>query len=277
MIASVDDLIGYTSGQGLFYKLNFRIKAFWIISTILTIIIAIDMIFTSYLLVSTLIILYLGKSPVFSRIKRNKALVTFVFVFIFVTFVLAFVNRALLSTNLTDVIMFFYIARAIALGNVALMMGLLFITTLLTTRTTEMTANRGPTTSILTFLTFRSIPLVTHHLNNVIDSQRARGFEMEKIGVRSILKSITAIFVPLLILLTGSIDRTSKALESRGINPQIKNKSSYFQPRWNRYDFIITIYVFFQFSIALYLALIFNIHYADKTFTYFVFSTLGLI
>jgi energy-coupling factor transport system permease protein len=272
MFSSVDDLTTFTPGSGFFYKLNFRIKLLWIIITIFTSIIAIDMVFTTYLLICTIIILYLGGSPVFFKIKRNKALVTFVFSFIFITFIFSFINRALITSNLTDAVMFYFIARAIALGNIALLMSLLFITLLQTTKTIEMTANRGPTTSILTFLSFRSIPLVIFHLNNVIDSQRARGLEMEKMGIRSLFRSVKAIFIPLLILLTGSIDRTSKALEARGINPRIKNKTSFIKPKWNKRDFIITVYLFCQLIIAFILAILFNIHYAETTFTYYVFS-----
>jgi len=277
MVSSIDDLISYTDGKGRFYKIDFRIKVIWLLLTLLTAILCVDMIFTFWLLVCTLILERAGGSPVFQKIRKNKALVTFVFGMIVFTFLFGALNRAMVTSAITPEILFFYLARSTALGFIAISLGTLFMSILQTSRVIEMTAGRGPTTSILTFLTFRSIPLVAYHLNNVIDSQRARGLEMEKLGPLSIIKGIKAIFIPLLILLTGSIDRTSKVLEARGINPGVKNKSSYVKSKLAGVDYLLLFYMAFQLILSLWIT---SQYYPDNhltTLTYTLFSNWGLI
>ena len=277
MVSSIDDLITYAEGEGFFYRVDFRLKVLWIILTIISAVICLDMLFTFYLLICTLILERTGKSPVFTKIRRNKALVTFAFGLITITFIFSSFNRALMQQVLTREDVLFLLARAFALGFIAVMVGTLFMSILQTTQTIEMTAGRGPTFSILTFLTFRSVPLVTYHLSNVIDSQRARGLEMEKIGLRTIIRSIKAIIIPLLILLTGSIDRTSKVLEARGINPRVKHKSSYIQKKFSLSDFILLFYILCQLIISIWIASIFSPMYSTTTLTYRTFSRWGLI
>jgi energy-coupling factor transport system permease protein len=277
MFSSIDDLLSYYEGDGFFYRMDFRVKVLWLLLTILAAVIMIDMIFTIYLLICTLFIEKLGRSPVFMKIRRNKTLVTFVFGMVIITFVFAFLNTALYSRELTPQLIFFYIARSIALGVTAVMTGTLFLSILQTTRVIAMTAGRGPSVSILTFLSFRSVPLVAYHLNNVIDAQRARGLEMEKMGPRSILKSIKAILIPLLIVLTGSIDRTSKVLEARGINPRVKNKTSYIKPSLTKLDVFVIFYTLFQLIVSALIAINYNPNYPLKTFTYNLFIAWGLI
>ncbi|MFW9991493.1 MAG: energy-coupling factor transporter transmembrane component T family protein [Candidatus Odinarchaeota archaeon] len=277
MVSSIDDLITYTKGEGLLYRFDFRIKMIWLLMTVLTAVISVDMIFTLYLLFCTLVILKLGGSPVFMKIRRNKALVTFVFVLIIISFVMGFLNRALVKGVITSGVFFFYLTRSIALGFIAITLGILFMTILQTTKTTEMTAGRGSTTSILTFLTFRSVPLVAYHLNSVIDAQRVRGLEMEKLGPKSVLKAIKAIIIPLLVLLTGSIDRTSKVLEARGINPRVKNKTSYIKPKLKKIDILFIIYSTIQLGLSIWLAYNFSPNYETTTLTYFLFSEWGFI
>jgi energy-coupling factor transporter transmembrane protein EcfT len=277
MVSSIDDLITYAEGEGFFYRVDFRLKVLWIILTIISAVICLDMLFTFYLLFCTLFLERTGKSPVFTKIRRNKALVTFAFGLIIITFIFSSFNRALMQQVLTREDVFFLLARALALGFIAVMVGTLFMSILQTTQTIEMTAGRGPTVSILTFLTFRSVPLVTYHLSNVIDSQRARGLEMEKIGLRTIIRSVKAIVIPLLILLTGSIDRTSKVLEARGINPRVKHKSSYIQKKFSLGDFILLFYILFQLILSIWIASIFSPMYPTTTLTYRTFSSWGFI
>jgi energy-coupling factor transporter transmembrane protein EcfT len=178
---------------------------------------------------------------------------------------------------MTPIDVFFYFARSVALGFLAITIGTLFMSILQTTQTIQMTAGRGPRTSILTFLTFRSVPLVTYHLINVIDSQRARGLEMEKMGPRTILRSVKAIFIPLLILLTGSIDRTAKVLEDRGITPKVKNKSSFITPKIAKMDVLMLFYIIIQLFISIWLASIFPPTRSTTTLTYSLFSEWGWI
>ena len=277
MVASIDDLITYEEGEGFFYKADFRLKVIWIILTVISAVICLDMLFAFYLLFCTLLLEKAGKSPVFSKIRRNKALVTFTFGLILITFIFSSFNRALMQQVLTPVDVFFLLSRAFALGFIAVTVGTLFMSILQTTQTIEMTAGRGPTVSILTFLTFRSVPLVTYHLSNVIDSQRARGLEMEKIGLRTILRSIKAIIIPLFILLTGSVDRTSKVLEARGINPRVKHKTSYIQTKFSLRDFLLSFYILFQLIFSIWLASIFSPFYPTTTLTYNIFSNWGLV
>jgi energy-coupling factor transporter transmembrane protein EcfT len=235
------------------------------------------MLFTFYLLICTLGIERLGRSPVFFKIRRNKGLVTVSSGLVIITFFFSSLNRALVKGVLTDIDIFFFITRAFALGFIAVSLGTLFMSVLQTTQTIEMAAGRGPTVSILTFLTFRSIPLVTYHLNNVIDSQRARGLEMEKIGPRSLIRSVMAIFIPLLILLTGSIDRTSKVLEARGINPRVENKTSFLKPRFRKFDYFLLFYITIQLLISIWIAFHFPSTLPTTTLSYRVFSEWGLI
>lgn len=276
-VSSIDDLITYTKGEGYFYRIDFRMKLLWILLTLISALISVDMVFTFYLLICTISIERLGKSPVFFKIRRNKGLVTFAFGLVIFTFFFSSLNRALVKGILTDADIFFLIARAFALGFIAVSVGTLFMSVLQTTQTIEMAAGRGPIISILTFLTFRSIPLVTYHLNNVIDSQRARGLEMEKIGPRSLLRSVLAIFIPLLILLTGSIDRTSKVLEARGINPRVKNKSSFLQPKFRKFDYFLLFYTIIQLFISLWIAFHFPATIPTATLSYRLFSEWGII
>jgi energy-coupling factor transporter transmembrane protein EcfT len=210
------------------------------------------------------------------KIRRNKALVTFVFALIIISFVMGFLNRALVKSAITSRLFFFFLTRSIALGFIAISLGIMFMSILQTTKTIEMTAGRGPTTSILTFLTFRSIPLVAFHLNNVIDAQRARGLEMEKLGPRSVFKGIKAIFIPLLVLLTGSIDRTSKVLEARGINPRVKCKTSYIKPKLKKIEILLIFYTLVQLWVSLWLVINFPAGYETTTLTYYLFSQWGL-
>ncbi|MCK4847467.1 MAG: hypothetical protein KAT16_00420 [Candidatus Heimdallarchaeota archaeon] len=275
MVSSIDDLITYTEGHSFFYRIDFRIKLLWLIITIITAVIQLDMLFTSYLLFCTIFIEKLSGSPVFMKIRRNKALVTFVFGLVIITFIFSSLNRALVAGVVTPVDFFFYFARSVALGFLAVIIGTLFMSILQTTKTIEMTAGRGPTTSLLTFLTFRSVPLVTYHLTNVIDYQRARGLEMESLGPRSILRSVKAIFIPLLILLTGSIDRTAKVLEARGITPRVAGKSSYIKPHLKKSDWILFIYIFSQLFISIWLASLFPPSRSTTTLTFKLFSELG--
>ncbi|MHA1946519.1 MAG: energy-coupling factor transporter transmembrane component T family protein [Candidatus Hodarchaeales archaeon] len=277
MVSSIDDLITYTEGHSFFYRIDFRIKLLWLVVTIITAVIQLDMLFICYLLFCTVIIEKLGGSPVFMKIRRNKALVTFAFGLVIITFIFSSLNRALVSGVVTPVDYFFYFARSVALGFLAVLIATLFMSILQTTRTIEMTAGRGPTTSLLTFLTFRSVPLVTYHLTNVIDSQRARGLEMEKLGPRTVLKSIKAIFIPLLILLTGSIDRTAKVLEARGITPRAANKSSFIKPHLKKTDWLLFLYIFSQFLLSIWLASLFPPSRSTTTLTFRLFSEFGWI
>ncbi|MHA2366026.1 MAG: energy-coupling factor transporter transmembrane component T family protein [Candidatus Hodarchaeales archaeon] len=277
IVSSIDDLITYTDGEGYFYDIDFRIKVFWFLMTLLTAVISLDMIFTLYFLICTLTIQKSGNSPVFLKIRRNKALVTFVFALVFISFILGFLNRALVMGDITQVVFFFFLTRSIALGFIAIILGTLYMSILQTTRTIKMTAGRGPRISILAFLTLRSVPLIAYHLNNVIDAQRARGLEMEKFGLKSIVSGIRGIFIPLLVLLTGSIDRTSKVLEARGINPRVKNKTSYIKPKIIKTDVLLIFYAFIQFFISLWLAINFSSYHETTTLTYRLFSQWGLI
>jgi len=196
---------------------------------------------------------------------------------ILITFLFSSLNYALIYYKMTRELYFFFFARSVAIGFLTASVALIVLSSLHTTKTIEMTAGRGPTVSILTFLSFRSVPLVAYHLNTVIDSQRARGLELEKLGIRSILRGIKAIIIPLLVLLTGSVDRTSKVLESRGINPTVKHKSSYIQPKLKKIDYFLLIYMITLLIISIYLSIIFSPMHATTTLTYSVFSELGLI
>jgi energy-coupling factor transporter transmembrane protein EcfT len=118
---------------------------------------------------------------------------------------------------------------------------------------------------------------VIYHLKNVIDSQRARGLEMEKIGPRTILRSVKAIFIPLLILLTGSIDRTSKVLEARGINPRVKHKTSYIKSKFSKKDYLLFLYIIIQLILSIWIASMFSPMHPTTTLTYNVFSSWGLV
>ena len=129
LVSSIDDLIAYSEGDSFFYRIDFRIKILWLIVTILTAIIQLDMLFTFYLLAFTLIIVRLGGSPVFKKAQRNKALISFVFGVIILTFVFSSLNRALISTNMKPIDVFFYFARSVALGFLAITIGTLFMST----------------------------------------------------------------------------------------------------------------------------------------------------
>lgn len=277
MVSSIDDIISYLDGDGKIYEIDFRVKVLWILFTIITAVISLDAIFTTYLLISTMIWIIPLRSPVFKKLKRNKALVIFTLTLILTTFLFSSLNYAMMVYKMTKAHYFYFFARSIAIGFLTASVALIVLSTLHTTKTIEMTAGRGPTLSILTFLSFRSVPLIAFHLNNVIDSQRARGLELEKIGFRSILRGLKAIIIPLLILLTGSIDRTSKVLESRGINPTVKNKSSYIIPKLKKLDYLLIFYMIIQFLFSIYLSLLFSPMHPTTTLTYNIFSDLGLI
>lgn len=277
MVSSVDDIISYIDGDGKIYHIDFRVKVLWIFLTIITAIISLDAIFTTYLLISTMLWIVPLRSPVFTKLKRNKALVIFTMILILTTFLFSSLNYAMMVYNMTKAHYFYFFARSIAIGFLTASVAIIVLSTLHTTKTIEMTAGRGPTLSILTFLSFRSVPLIAFHLNNVIDAQRARGLELERLGLRSVLRGIKAIIIPLLILLTGSIDRTSKVLESRGINPTVKNKSSYITPKLKKLDFLLIIYMLIQLLISIYLSLLYSPMHPTTTLTYNVFSSLGLI
>lgn len=277
MVSSIDDIISYIDGNGRIYDIDFRVKALWILLTILTAVISLDATYNSLLLFSTIIWIRLLKSPIFIKIKRNKALVVFTLTLILITFLFSSLNAALIVYEMTPQHYFFFFARSVAIGFLTASVALIALSTLHTTKTIEMTANRGPTLSILTFLSFRSVPLVAYHLNNVIDSQRARGLELEKLGLRTIIRGIRAIIIPLLILLTGSIDRTSKVLEARGINPTVKYKTSYIQPKLRKLDFLLILYMFTQLFISIYLSFHFSPMHITTTLTYRIFSQFGLI
>jgi energy-coupling factor transporter transmembrane protein EcfT len=277
MVSSIDDIIAYLDGDGKIYEIDFRVKVLWILLTIITAVISLDAIFTSYLLISTIVWIIHLRSPIFTKLKRNKALVIFTFTLIITTFLFSSLNYAMMVYKMTRAHYFFFFARSVAIGFLTASVAIIVLSTLHTTKTIEMTAGRGPTLSILTFLSFRSVPLIAFHLNNVIDSQRARGLELEKLGVRSVLRGLKAILIPLLILLTGSIDRTSKALESRGINPTVKNKTSYIVPKLKKLDYFLIFYLIIQLTISIYLSLLFSPMHPTTTLTYTVFSQLGLI
>lgn len=277
MVSSLDDMISYIEGDGKIYDIDFRVKLLWVVLTILTAMISLDAIFTTYLLICTMLWIFPLRSPVFTKLKRNKALVMFTLTLILFTFLFGSLNTALYTYEMTEVHYFYFFARSVAIGFLTASSAIIILSTLHTTKTIEMTAGRGPTISILTFLSFRSVPLITFHLNNVIDSQRARGLELEKIGLRSILRGIKAIIIPLLILLTGSIDRTSKVLESRGINPTVKNKSSYNTPKLHKFDYLLLVYMFIQLLFSIYLSTLFSPSHITTTLTYRVFTELGLI
>ncbi|MHA1974445.1 MAG: energy-coupling factor transporter transmembrane component T family protein, partial [Candidatus Hodarchaeales archaeon] len=267
MVSSLEDIITYEEGTGFFYRIDFRVKILWVLLTIVTCVISVDMVFTFYLLIFTLLLQKFGRSPVFSKIKNNKALITFSFALIIVTFAFSSLNRAILQRVMTPVDWFFFLQRAMALGFIAISVGTLFMSILQSTRTIEMTAGRGPITAILTFLIFRSVPLVAYHLGNVIDSQRARGLEMERLTPMAVIRSIKAIFIPLLIVLTGSIDRTSKVLEARGINPRVKQKSSYIEAKIRKLDVLLLFYIFSQVIVSLIVAYYFPPGYPTTTLT----------
>ncbi|WP_455464654.1 CbiQ family ECF transporter T component, partial [Candidatus Hodarchaeum mangrovi] len=231
----------------------------------------------TFLLFCTFIWIIYLKSPIFTKLKRNKALIIFTFSLILLTFLFSSLNAALVVYKMTKELYFFFFARSVAIGFLTASVALIVLSSLHTTKTIEMTAGRGPTLSILTFLSFRSVPLVAYHLNTVIDSQRARGLELEKLGIRSIYRGIKAIIIPLLVLLTGSVDRTSKVLESRGINPTVKNKSSYIQPNLKKLDYLLLLYMIIFLIISMFLSTIYSPMHATTTLTYSVFSELGLI
>ena len=277
MVSSLDDLISYIEGKGKIYYVDFRVKVLWVFLTIITAVISLDAIFTTYLLKTTMLWIFPLKSPVFKKLKRNKALVIFTLSLILITFLFSSLNYALIVYKMTTAHYIYFFARSVAIGFLTASAAIIVLSTLQTTKTIEMTAGRGPTFSILTFLSFRSVPLITFHLNNVIDSQRARGLELEKLGFRSILRGIKAIIIPLLILLTGSIDRTSKVLESRGINPTVKNKSSYLSPKLHKIDYALLLYMFIQLIISIYLSILFSPMHPTTTLTYNVLLELGVI
>ncbi len=277
MVSSIDDIISYIDGHGKIYEIDFRVKLIWVLLTILTAIISLDALFNTFLLFCTFIWIIYLKSPIFTKLKRNKALIIFTFSLILLTFLFSSLNAALVVYKMTKELYFFFFARSVAIGFLTASVALIVLSSLHTTKTIEMTAGRGPTLSILTFLSFRSVPLVAYHLNTVIDSQRARGLELEKLGIRSIYRGIKAIIIPLLVLLTGSVDRTSKVLESRGINPTVKNKSSYIQPNLKKLDYLLLLYMIIFLIISMFLSTIYSPMHATTTLTYSVFSELGLI
>jgi energy-coupling factor transport system permease protein len=89
--------------------------------------------------------------------------------------------------------------------------------------------------SLMLVITIRFIPTIQEELQRILLTQKARGFDMERLPFAKRLYSYVPIIVPLLFTTVQRADHLSEAIDARGYGDG-KNRTSYYVLHYDKQD-----------------------------------------
>lgn len=87
-------------------------------------------------------------------------------------------------------------------------------------------------------MSLRMIPLMAEQAQKIVDSQRARGLDLESGNFLRRIKNLVPILVPMVVLSIKRSVEVAEALEVRGFGSE--RRTRYFDIRMGRIDFVVT-------------------------------------
>ncbi len=141
--------------------------------------------------------------------------------------------------------------------NALLMLGAAWVTS---TRPEEFTyALRRvgvPATATLALsLTFRLVPMLSATAQTVTQAQIARGLDLRSGGLLRRIGRYVPLIVPILAYAMRSADDLTRALESRGLGAASRERTEYYEYRWNAGDVLLLVGAVALAAAAVYLRL----------------------
>ncbi|HIE23982.1 MAG TPA: energy-coupling factor transporter transmembrane protein EcfT [Candidatus Korarchaeota archaeon] len=100
-------------------------------------------------------------------------------------------------------------------------------------------------------MALRFIPVLAEDAQNIIAAQESRGLELTKGGMFARIRNMIPILIPLVVLAIRRAQQLAEALESRAFGSG--KRTSYWEYRISRSDFVAVLYLILSLSISLYL------------------------
>jgi energy-coupling factor transport system permease protein len=97
--------------------------------------------------------------------------------------------------------------------------------------------------AMLTTTSLRCVPMVTDGLPIVYNAQRARGYEMDKGGLKDRLRQWRALLTPLMLMLLKWVDQMSTVFQSRGLDFSSRRRTRLREVPFRPVDAVITVVV----------------------------------
>jgi energy-coupling factor transport system permease protein len=100
-------------------------------------------------------------------------------------------------------------------------------------------------------MALRFIPVLAEDAQNIIAAQESRGLELSKGGMFARIRNMIPILIPLVVLAIRRAQQLAEALESRAFGSG--KRTSYWEYRISRRDFVAVLYLILSLSLSLYL------------------------
>lgn len=251
--ASARNLVSYVELDAPMWKLDPRAKIIWVVVTIILSVSFTSPIPAFLLLLQTIVLSAILGYPIINQLVQHSKTLMFLVVFLGLLNILfaSFVGGIPLFSIRLFGATFSITSGAVLYGaTVTARVLTIFIAIIVLTSSTRMSHivkslecwGVPYRIAFLIGVTWRLIPLVAEGLEITMDSQRARGFEMDKGTFRQKLTAVQRTIKPIFILLANLTDDMSLAFVAKGLDFESRKRTSIWQPKLITRDWCIVVY-----------------------------------
>lgn len=221
-----------------------RVKLIIVLSLSTPAVLIKDIYFLAGILLTSIILVLLFKSPIFSIVKRVKKILT---VMIFLVLI-----QSIFTVDGTNI---FHVAGITFLTVEGLMKGLqLVLRILIIITSASIMATNNPREIVqglvqwkvpyeiafMVSIAIRFLPMLTEEIKDVVTAIQLRGIELEKIPLGKRIKVYSYVIMPIVASTLIKARKLSTAMEMRGFGAY-ENRTSYHILEMQKKDYVITI------------------------------------